>query len=183
MKSMIVRCTRSKPLFATLSVLVAVGLAASAEGLFSAEPARLPPMPSFELKRLDGSGFSSQSLAGKVVLIDLWATWCKPCVEDIPHWNRLQQRYHQQGFTLLGITVQSGWVSDIQEEIEEYDFKIEYPVVVGNEEIEEAFGVEGFPTAFLVTRDGKIYQKYTGQYPKRRAEIEADIEKLLWQKE
>lgn len=174
----------SRRFLAHFSILLAAGGVLPTAAWWPTAPEQKPPraMPAFELGTLEGGRFSSAALAGKVVLVDLWATWCKPCVNDIPHWNKLQQRYREQGFTLLGITVQSGWVSDIREEIAEYEFTIDYPVVVGDEDIERAFGgVWGFPTAFLITRDGKIYKKYSGQYPERRAEIEADIRKLLSQ--
>ena len=184
MNSMRATNKRLRQALVTVVLLVAAGVASSVVALTDERPAdESRPMPAFELETLDGARFSSQSLVGKVILIDLWATWCKPCVEDIPPWNKLQQRYHDRGFTILGITVQSGWVSDIKDEIGKYDFSIDYPVVVGDDKIEDAFGgVLGFPTAFLITREGKIYKKYSGQYANRRAEIEADIKKLLSQK-
>ena len=138
------------------------------------------PMPAFELESLPGGNFSSKVLAGKVALIDFWATWCQPCLEEIPFWNQLQQRYGDRGFTVLGITVQSGWASDIKSDMAKLKLEIRYPVVVGNEQIAQQFGgVLGFPTTFLITRDGQIYKKYTGQYPAKRTQIEADIRKLL----
>ena len=137
-------------------------------------------MPAFELESLPGGNFSSQALAGKVALIDFWATWCQPCLEEIPFWNQLQQRYGDRGFTVLGITVQSGWASDIKSDMAKLKLEIRYPVVVGNDQVAQQFGgVLGFPTTFLITRHGQIYKKYTGQYPGKRNQIEADIHKLL----
>ena len=137
-------------------------------------------MPAFELERLDGTHFSSKALASKVALVDFWATWCQPCLEEIPFWNQLHQRYADRGFTVLGVTVQSGWASDIQSDVKKSKLEIKYPLVVGNEKIAQEFGgVLGFPTTFLVARDGQIYRKYTGQYPGKQAEIDADIQKLL----
>ncbi len=140
-------------------------------------------MPTFELESLQGGNFSSKAVAGKVALVDFWATWCQPCIEEIPFWNQLQQRYGGRGFTVLGITVQSGWASDIRSDIEKSKLDIKYPTVVGNEKVAEEFGgVLGFPTTFLVTRDGQIYKRYVGQYPDKQKQIEADIQKLLSQK-
>src|SRR5712692_676650 len=88
------------------------------------------PMPAFELERLDGTRFSSKALAGKVALVDFWATWCQPCLEEIPFWNQLQKGYAERGFTVLGVTVQSGWASDIQSDIEKLKLEIKYPLVM-----------------------------------------------------
>ncbi len=139
-----------------------------------------PPLPAFELESLDGTRLSSKALAGKVELVDFWATWCQPCLEEIPFWNQLQKRYADQGFTMLGITVQSGWASDVKSDIEKSKLEISYPVVVGNEKVAQEFGgVLGFPTTFLITRDGRIFKKYTGNYPAKKSQIEADIQTLL----
>jgi thiol-disulfide isomerase/thioredoxin len=75
-------------------------------------------MPPFELETLDGARFSSTALAGKVALVDFWATWCQPCLDEIPFWNQLHQRHAHLGFTVLGIVVQSGWASDVRSDIE-----------------------------------------------------------------
>lgn len=81
---------------------------------------------------------------------------------------------------MLGITVQSGWAGDIKSDIEKMRLEIKYPVVVGNDEVAEEFGgVLGFPTTFLVTRDGRIHKKYVGQYADKQAEIERDIQEWL----
>lgn len=138
-------------------------------------------LPAFELEKLDGTRFSSKSLAGQVVLVDFWATWCQPCIEEIPHWNQLHERYREKGLVVLGITIQSGWASDIKPDAEK--LKIRYPVVVGDQKVEKGFGgIWGFPTTFLIDRKGRIHKKYTGQLPQKHAQIEADIQKLLAEK-
>ena len=104
---------RSRQTLSAASLLAVVWLGAPSERLFSAD-SEPRPMPAFELEALDGSRFSSKELAGKVALVDLWATWCKPCLAEIPHWNELHERYGKRGFTVLGITIQSGWVIDIK---------------------------------------------------------------------
>ena len=135
-------------------------------------------MPLFTLQALDGSPFSSTSLAGKVTLIDFWATWCKPCLQEIPHWNALRGRYREQGLEVLGITVQSGSAAQIRASVAKLDIK--YPIVIGDEDVVKGFGgIMGFPATFLVDRTGSIYKKYLGQYPSKDAQIERDIQLLL----
>jgi thiol-disulfide isomerase/thioredoxin len=135
-------------------------------------------MPPFTLRGMDGSSLSHTSFAGKVVLIDFWATWCKPCLDEIPHWNALQARYRERGLEVLGVTVQSGSPTEIKTSVQE--LKIHYRIVIGDEEVVRGFGgLAGFPTTFLVDRDGVIRKKYTGQYPSKHAQIERDIQALL----
>lgn len=135
-------------------------------------------MPAFELETPNGTRFSSKLLSGKVALVDFWATWCKPCIEEIPLWNELYARHRDKGLMVLGITIQSGWASDIKPDVEK--LKIAYPIVVGDEKVEKDFGgVWGFPTTFLLDRQGRILKKYTGQDPQKRAQIEAELTKLL----
>jgi thiol-disulfide isomerase/thioredoxin len=159
------------------STLLLAGCGSRPRSVPAAEQRR---MPAFELETLDGTRFSSTALAGKVALVDFWATWCQPCLEEIPFWNQLQQRYSGRSFTVLGIAVQCGWAGDIKSDIEKMRLEIKYPVVVGNEKVAEEFGgVLGFPTTFLVTRDGRIHKKYVGQYAHKQTEIERDIQEWL----
>jgi len=138
----------------------------------------LRPVPAFNLESIDGTRFSSKALEGKVALVDFWATWCGPCIAEIPRWNELYGRYKHKGFAVLGMTIRSGWASDIRPDAKK--LKIAYPVVVGNDDVEKGFGgIWGFPTTFLINRKGQIYKKYTGMYPQQQAQLEADIQKLL----
>lgn len=138
-------------------------------------------MPAFNLESLDGTRFTSKTLEGKVVLVDFWATWCGPCIEEIPQWNELYSRYQSKGLVVVGMTVRSGWASDIKPDAQK--LKMTYPVVVGNDDVEKGFGgIWGFPTTFLVNRKGQIYKTYTGTTPQKQAQIEADIQKLLAEK-
>lgn len=149
-----------------------------APGAFAQSQAR---MPSFELETPNGTRFSSKLLGGKVALVDFWATWCQPCIEEIPRWNELYARHRNKGLVVLGITMQSGWASDIKPEVGK--LKIAYPIVVGDQKVEKGFGeIWGLPTTFLVDRQGRIVKKYVGGDPQKRAQIEAELKKLLTEK-
>ncbi len=164
------------------SLLVASLVFAFASGLLPVAFAQvLQPVPAFDLESVDGNRFTSKAFEGKVVLVDFWATWCQPCIEEIPRWNELYTRYQGKGLVVVGMTIRSGWASDIKPDATK--LKIAYPVVVGNEDVEKGFGgIWGFPTTFLINRKGQIYKKYTGTYPQKQTQMEADIQKLLAEK-
>jgi len=134
--------------------------------------------PEFELERVAGGTLKSADLKGKVIVVDFWATWCEPCIEEIPRYNQLHQSYADKGVEVLGITVESGPLKDIKPKVE--DFQMKYPVVVGDDKVVEGFGgLIGFPTTFIVDKDWKVYKKYLGMTRNKRDMIEKDIQKLI----
>ena len=135
-------------------------------------------MPQFHLRDIEGRVFDLARLEGKVAFIDIWATWCIPCIIEIPSHIDLYEAYADDGLAVLGITVRSGGADDIRHVVERLG--IDYPILVGDDDVMSAFGgVEGFPTNFLITRNGKIYKRYLGVYPNKKEIVEKDILELL----
>ncbi len=119
-----------------------------------------PLAPEFSLSTLTGEKLNLSDYRGKVVLLDFWATWCGPCTEEIPHFVELQNQYRDQGFQIIGVSM-----DDSPEPVREFyrQFKMNYPVVMGDAKTGELFGgVLGLPIAFLIGRDGRIYSKHIG---------------------
>lgn len=138
--------------------------------------------PDFELAKVAGGTLKSSDLKGKITIVDFWATWCEPCIEEIPKYNELHEKYDGKGVQMLGITVESGPLKDIKPKVE--DFQMKYTVVVGDDKVIEGFGgLIGFPTTFIVDKDWKVYKKYLGMTRNKRDMIEKDIEKLLAEEE
>ena len=117
-------------------------------------------VPDFSLPQLSGQQLHLSDYRGSVVLLDFWATWCDPCREEIPHFVELQNRYRDQGLQIVGVSM-----DDRPEPVRDFyrQFKMNYPVVMGNASTGELYGgVLGLPIAFLIGRDGRIYSKHIG---------------------
>jgi thiol-disulfide isomerase/thioredoxin len=170
-----------KKALATLIVLLLAGCGSGPEPTGEAPvstDAQGKTAPEFELERVSGGTLKSSDLKGKVVIVDFWATWCDPCIAEIPNYNMIQETYAARGVEVLGITVESGPLEDIRPKVE--DFQMKYPVVVGDEAVVAGFGgLIGFPTTFIVDQQGKLYKKYLGMTRNKKEAIEKDLEKLL----
>lgn len=126
--------------------------------------------PAATFKSLDGENVSMESLKGKVVLVNFWATWCEPCRIDIPWMIEFQQRYAEKGFTVLGVAMDDEGKSVVAPFVQKEQFDVDgkkmtmnYPIVLGNDDLAEKFGgILGLPTTFVVSRDGKIVKKFIG---------------------
>lgn len=132
--------------------------------------------PAWTLNDLEGRAVKSSDFAGKVVVVDFWATWCPPCREEIPAYIALQEKYRDKGLVIVGVSLDQGGPRVVK------DFagkmKINYPLVMGDEAVVDAFGgVEGIPTTFVIGRDGTIVHKKVGYASE--AEMEAIIKSAL----
>lgn len=106
---------------------------------------------------LDGTAFDPRTLAGKVVLVDFWATWCGPCVAEMPNIRAHYDKYHAAGFEVVGISL-----DDDRAAVADFVAaqKLPWPVILdgrgpGNS-LAERYGVEAIPALFLVGRDGNV---------------------------
>ncbi|HXN53426.1 MAG TPA: TlpA disulfide reductase family protein [Candidatus Acidoferrum sp.] len=128
------------------------------------------PAPEVTLKDLDGKDLSLAQYKGKVVLVNFWATWCEPCLVEIPWLIEMQQKYAAQGFTVLGIamdeegaSVVTPWVKKERFDVNGSKSQMNYPIVIGNDAAADKFGgLLGYPTSVLITRDGKVVKRITG---------------------
>jgi thiol-disulfide isomerase/thioredoxin len=137
------------------------------------------PAPDFELENIAGGTLKSADLQGEVSVIDIWATWCEPCITEIPKFNHLYDVNKSKDVRIVGLTVVSPR-NDIATKAKE--FGIKYTVLVGNDEVVDAFGgVIGWPTTFVLTKDRQIYKKYVGALPDKETRLQKDIDTLLRQ--
>ncbi|MFQ5869257.1 MAG: peroxiredoxin family protein [Candidatus Zixiibacteriota bacterium] len=137
------------------------------------------PAPDFTLKDLEGESYTLSELKGKVVLLDFWATWCKPCVVSIPHLNKLNLRFQEEEFLLLGINVDRyKSKSSLKRFVKQYE--INYPVLADKGgKVAAQYRAFALPTSFLINRGGKIAKRILGSSPSLEKKLEEEIEKLL----
>jgi cytochrome c biogenesis protein CcmG/thiol:disulfide interchange protein DsbE len=135
--------------------------------------------PDFTLKDLSGGDISLADYRGKVVLLEFWATWCPPCKASVPALVKLEKKYEQKGFTVVGLAMDSD--SDASEKVRQFSASshINYPVILSDEATKKLYNVISIPTSFLIGRDGKIVDIYKGYSDEFENRIAAQIEKLI----
>ena len=125
------------------------------------------PALTWELPRVGGDRLGSADLAGKIVVIDFWATWCAPCRAEIPSYVELQEEFRDKGVVFVGVSLDQGANADstVREFMEDYN--INYPIVMGDMNMNETFGgIMAVPTTFVIDREGRIVQRKVGYKPK-----------------
>lgn len=128
-----------------------------------AEPA-LGPAPDFVVTTLDGRELSKASLRGRVVVVDFWATWCAPCVEEIPGYVRLQEKYGPDGLVILGVSLDRKGGAHVRAWAEKRG--VNYLLAMGDDALVAAFGgFDAIPTTFLIDRAGNLLHRKTGALP------------------
>ncbi len=122
------------------------------------------PAPAWKLKDLEGREVSSDQFKGKVVVVDFWATWCAPCLEEIPGYVALQKKHRDAGLVIVGVSVDRRGPNYVKQFAKEHG--IDYTLVMADETIADAFGgFDAIPTTFLISRDGRILHRKTGAMP------------------
>jgi thiol-disulfide isomerase/thioredoxin len=118
------------------------------------------PAPEFKLTGLDGKPVSIRDFKGKVILVNFWATWCRPCRAEIPDLVELQNKYKDR-LQIIGLDVDDDDPDAIKNFVAE--FGINYPVVVATPEVRIRYGgIPALPTSFVLDTEGRIVQKHEG---------------------
>ena len=121
--------------------------------------------PLFELERddfrgtdIEGNEVTLNAMAGKVVLVDFWATWCGPCIQELPHLKDAYAKYAEQGFEIIGVSLDDDDRDAFLEELE--DREISWPQIYDGKgweaELAQRYRVKGIPTMILLDRRGKV---------------------------
>lgn len=158
---------------APLGVVLAIALSACRGAPVSPS---VKSAPDFTLKDVQGNVFHLSDAKGTVRLVDFWTTWCAPCREEIPLFKDLHAAYGSKGFMVVGIAMDDEGLEKVRPFVDEE--KLPYLTLIGDESVATSFGgVVGFPTKFLVDREGRIVDSWVGPVP--RAVLEKKIQALL----
>jgi len=149
-----------------------------------------PPLPSgiaqADLELLDGTKIKAADRKGKVLLLNLWATWCGPCRAEMPELVLMQEKYREKGFQILGLDVGDGDGNpESIEEIKAFSemMKLNYELArVGNDVTSEVYKFtkfSGIPLSLLVDREGHVRGVFLGGGPKVVGQMKETVEKLM----
>ena len=135
------------------------------------------PAPNFTLKSLSGKNLKLSEMAGNVVLINFWASWCGPCREEMPLLNALHKKYQPLGFTVLGINVEEqtdkarGFLSN---------YPVDFPILLDKEnKVSKQYKVIAMPTTVVVDRDGNMRYLHEGYKPGDEKKYRQMVKKLV----
>lgn len=120
------------------------------------------PAPPYTATSLNGDTVSLGALRGKVVLLNIWATWCAPCREEIPYLQTLFARHEKDGFEIVGVSVDARGSATTVESFRK-DFGMTYPIWLDpDERVQTLFLALGVPASYLIDRDGILRWKHLG---------------------
>ena len=144
-----------------------------------ARPALAPSAiaPDFTLRTMGGPNLRLQEQRGQVVMINFWATWCGPCRQEMPHLNRLYDKYRASGFVLLGVNV-----DDDARNATEVAAKlgVKFPVLLDTDKkVSRLYDLATMPSTVLIDRDGRIRYVHRGYLAGYEDAYDKQIRELL----
>ena len=137
------------------------------------------PVPAYHAVTLAGDSTTLQAQRGKVVLLNVWATWCHPCRTEIPELEALHHRFQPRGLQLVGVSVDAaGAQADIREFMRE--FPMSYSIWLDpDERVSTQFLIVGVPATFLIDRQGVLRWRRTGPIQPGDTTLTLAIERAL----
>jgi len=136
-------------------------------------------MPEYEAVYLDGSRFDLGAKGDKVVLLNVWATWCGPCRFEIPELQKIHEQYAPRGLEVVGVSLDEGSADDVRSFVAEQK-KMTYPIVLDPDgKIAALLETGVLPTSVLVDRTGKIVWRRIGAIMEGDAELKKAIEQSV----
>ena len=133
-------------------------------------------VPTYAYRSLTGEPLSADSLRGRVVLVNFWATWCGPCRAEMPLLEARYKRHRANGLTIVGLAVDQAPTATVEAFVRARG--VTYPIAHVGTEAERRFGgVRGYPTSFLLDRFGRIRHRVMG--PIAPLSLEPAVRRLL----
>ena len=137
------------------------------------------PAPAYATVSLDGDSVSLAQQQGKVVLLNIWATWCHPCRDEIPELRTIHNRYRDRGLELVGVSVDTDGTDETIRTFMK-DFQMTFPIWRDpDERISTRFLAVGVPATFLIDKEGVLRWRKTGPIAPNDTSLTAAIERAL----
>jgi peroxiredoxin len=137
------------------------------------------PAPDYHAVTLSGDSVALAQMRGRVVLLNVWATWCHPCREEIPVLQALHEQYASAGLSLVGVSVDARGQEDTIREFAK-DFNMTYPVWLDpDERVQSTFLAIGVPATFLIDRNGILRWRHVGPVRANDATLMHELERAL----
>jgi peroxiredoxin len=143
-------------------------------------PAAVQPStvaPDFTLRSVGGANLRLAEQRGQVVLVNFWATWCGPCRQEMPHLNRLYDKYRAAGFVLLGVNIDDDprAAADLAAKL-----GVHFPVLLDTDKrVSRAYDMSAMPATLLIDRDGRVRQVFRGYRDGAERTYEEQVRSLL----
>ena len=116
-----------------------------------------------QVTRLGGGTLDTASLGGKVVVMNFWATWCVPCIQEIPSFNKLHRELSAKGVVVVGVSMDEEGAGRVQPFLKKHP--MEYQVALGSEAINKQYGLDILPVTLVFDRAGKQVKRFEGFTP------------------
>ena len=132
--------------------------------------------PDFQLKNLDGQSVSLSDLQGKPVLINFWATWCHPCIYEMPYLQQVYEEWSDKGLMVLAINIGES-SAQVEAFMQSHDLSL--PVLLdAKQAVAQKYNIWSIPTTFFIDKDGIIQEKIVCAFPSKIA-IEEKLSKII----
>lgn len=136
--------------------------------------------PRFSLRNLKGNLEGLDDHSGKVIFVNFWATWCVPCVKEMPSFESLYRRYRSQGLTLLAVSLDKGDSSKVQDFADKH--KLSFPILLDTEGVaEKLYPSFSIPFTYVIDKQGRVVARVDGAKDWESSETFEAVEHLLKQ--
>ena len=170
----------SRVFITSLCLLTLISLFATYSGSIFAASSDASPAPDFSLPLINKEGkVNLEDLKGRVVYVDFWATWCPPCRKSFPWMEEMHTRYHEDGLTIVAISV------DAKYELAEKFIRELNPSFISahdsGKKVSKLYKLRAMPSSYLIDRNGNIIRTHLGFRTSRANKVEAEIKAALKQ--